>query len=257
MRTKTLLIAASALAAAVNYSSQAQSTVYSQNVVGYVNITVAAGKQVLAANQLDLSGGNFSNGSNSINNCFINGPVSGKTYAYIFTGAGFKTLTYDNSSAAPGSYGPGWYGDNGNAPSTDQLNPGNGCWLVNGAASSLTVTTVGNVLQGTNQLTVQTGQQIYSVPDPFQNLPLDNTNVNFPGVSGKSFIYAWTGSGFSTLTYDNSSAAPGSYGPGWYGPNGNVPADNYPTNWPSPGQSVWINNGAGHTLNWNQIFTVP
>ncbi len=36
MRTKTLLIAAAALAAAVT-SSQAQSTVYSQNIVGYVN----------------------------------------------------------------------------------------------------------------------------------------------------------------------------------------------------------------------------
>ena len=41
MRTKTLLFAAAALAASIT-ASQAQ-TVYSQNVVGYINITVTNG----------------------------------------------------------------------------------------------------------------------------------------------------------------------------------------------------------------------
>src|ERR1700735_5475995 len=53
MKTKTLLIAAAALAAGV-MSSQAQG-VYSQNIVGYVNVPLVAGYN-LVANQLDLDG---------------------------------------------------------------------------------------------------------------------------------------------------------------------------------------------------------
>lgn len=59
---KTLLIAVAALAAGIT-SIQAQA-VYSQNIVGYYNITIPAGKFVLAASQLNLDN------TNSINNIF-------------------------------------------------------------------------------------------------------------------------------------------------------------------------------------------
>lgn len=53
MRTKTLFLAAAALAAGIA-SSVAQSNVYSVNVVGYVNTTfMPAGSYTLAANPLD------------------------------------------------------------------------------------------------------------------------------------------------------------------------------------------------------------
>ena len=61
MRTKTLLIAAAALAAAVT-SSQAQSTVYSQNIVGYINTSLAPGYN-LVANQLNVNNTNGASGS--------------------------------------------------------------------------------------------------------------------------------------------------------------------------------------------------
>jgi hypothetical protein len=54
MKTKTILIAAAALAAGV-ISSQAQ--VYSQNIVGYVNVPLATG-YTLVANPLDDGNGN-------------------------------------------------------------------------------------------------------------------------------------------------------------------------------------------------------
>ena len=63
---KTLLIAAAALAAGV-ISSQAQ--VYSQNVVGYINITTPAGGYSFVANQL-------TNGNNNVNNVLNSGLVS-------------------------------------------------------------------------------------------------------------------------------------------------------------------------------------
>src|SRR5215475_1208779 len=55
MRTKTLLLSAVALAAGV-LASQAQSNVYSANVVGYVNLPVPVSTLVLAATPLDNNG---------------------------------------------------------------------------------------------------------------------------------------------------------------------------------------------------------
>lgn len=52
MRTKTLLLAAAALAAGV-LASQAQSNVYSANIVGYVNVTNEVGAYAMLANPLD------------------------------------------------------------------------------------------------------------------------------------------------------------------------------------------------------------
>src|SRR6185312_1695742 len=58
MRTKTLLLASAALVAGV-VASQAQSNVFSANIVGYVSVTNAANQYVVLANPLD-------NGTNDI-----------------------------------------------------------------------------------------------------------------------------------------------------------------------------------------------
>src|SRR5258707_13816056 len=61
MRTKTTLLGAVILAAGA-LSSMAQSNVYSLNVVGYINRTLAdSGKFSLVANQLDSGNNTFSN----------------------------------------------------------------------------------------------------------------------------------------------------------------------------------------------------
>ena len=52
MRTKTLLLSAAALVAGA-LGSQAQSNVYSANVVGYVSVPLPASTFVLAATPLD------------------------------------------------------------------------------------------------------------------------------------------------------------------------------------------------------------
>ena len=83
---------AAALAAGV-ISSQAQ-TVYSQNVVGYVNVSIPAGKLQMVANQLDT-------GSNTLDNVFQGtGLVSGSTVVLEWTGAGYNQYTYLNPTAS-------------------------------------------------------------------------------------------------------------------------------------------------------------
>ena len=91
MRTKTLLMTAAALAAGVIYS-QAQGTVYSQNVVGYVNVTIPANGFNLVGNQLDLGPG-----SNSVDNVLTTGFLgaasgSGQSTLHYWTGSGFEVF---------------------------------------------------------------------------------------------------------------------------------------------------------------------
>ena len=84
---KTLLIAAAALAAGV-ISSEAG--VYSQNIVGYVNIPVPNNSYQLVANQLDT-------GSNTLDNVFQSGAVSSDTTVLYWTGTAFQQYIYYNS----------------------------------------------------------------------------------------------------------------------------------------------------------------
>lgn len=78
MKTKTLLIAAAVLAAGV-MSSQAQ--VYSQNVVGYVNVTPAAGVFTMECNPLDNGAGNV------LSNLFAN--IPGGSTLQVWNGSGY------------------------------------------------------------------------------------------------------------------------------------------------------------------------
>src|ERR1035437_4778481 len=99
---KTLLMAAAALAAGI-ITSQAQ-PVYSQNVVGYINVVCPANSFSLIGNQLDT-------GSNTLNNVLNSGLVSngganGTTIA-IWNGTGFATWYYyspADAAPAPGGF---------------------------------------------------------------------------------------------------------------------------------------------------------
>jgi len=131
------LIAAAALAAGI-ISSSAQG-VYSLNVVGYVNLTLQPGFNMIA-NPLDFDG---TGTNNTIAGVFGTNLPSGST-VYLWVPA---SGTYVASSYAPAGKGgsPVW-----DSVSTNSLNPGQGCFvnLASSVTSPITVTVVGNVLQG-------------------------------------------------------------------------------------------------------------
>jgi hypothetical protein len=256
MRTKTLLIAAAALAATVT-ASKAQ-TVYSQNVVGYVNVTVTNGTLAMVANQLDT-------GSNTVDNVLQSGLTSQKATILEWNGAGYNQYTYYNSSDAVNDLGgtaAGWFDGNGNPwGETNYIQPEYGFFLRNTAvgAGALTLPTVGQVIQGTNVYTVPSGSSsIYSLPEPLAGLPLDNTNINLPAISQKTIYESWNGAGYNQYTYYNSSDAVNDLGgtaPGWYDGNGND-VDGNSAVWPTAGQSFFIRNTSTKTLNWTNVFEV-
>jgi hypothetical protein len=131
MRTKTLLIAAAALAAGIA-SSSAQ--VYSQNVVGYVNLTLSEGFNFVA-NQLDADG---TGTNNTVSGVFSTNVPLG-TVVYTWNGSSWVG---DSLSLKTGTW----------TVPTQPVNPGMGAFVDIPAGayggSTGTVTLTGNVLQG-------------------------------------------------------------------------------------------------------------
>jgi hypothetical protein len=246
---------AAALAAGV-ISSQAQGTVYSQNVVGYVNLSVPSGSLQMVANQLDT-------GSNTLNNVFQGpGLVSGETTVLEWNGASYNQYTYLNCSASPvsgvGAAGFWNAGLTSNVGVTNYLQPGQGVFIHNLSSSTLTIPTVGQVVQGTNYYTVAPGLNIYSIPQPLAGIPLDNPQVSFPVISGETAYLQWNGSAYNQYTYLNCSASPisGPTAPGFWNANLTVNEDTNPAAWPSAGGSFFIHNLTSTTLTWTNVFEV-
>jgi hypothetical protein len=178
MRTKTLLIAAAAIAAGI-VTSSAQN-VYSQNVVGYVN-------QVSNPNGFSL----ITNPLNTTNNTvasILKTPRLGMIL-YKFSGGLFQANSYD---------GAVW-----SSPS-DSLNPGEGAFLFVPAGNAYTNTYVGEVLQGSLTNAVPQGFSILGSKVPQAGLV--QTDLGFPSSLG-SIVYKWTGF-FNAFSYDGATWSP-------------------------------------------------
>ena len=213
MRTKTLLIAAAALAAGILVSS---AQTYSQNVVGYYNVPIPANSFYIVANQFNVGV------SNGLNEMFAGGLMSDvnfgtNTEAYIWNGSGYIItiiLVLPMPLRIKSLYGGGaGFYDGGGDYITTIIPPGSALFIQNLAPATITASVVGSVAQGTNKIAMagSAGGYFNMVGSP---IPL-STNVasapiSFAGTSDPNFnfndeIYIYTGSGW--LTYYYLSAA--------------------------------------------------
>lgn len=218
MRTKTLILT-TALSVAGAATTMAQ--VYSVNAVGYVNVTLVPGFQ-LVANPLDAGAGN-----NTVAKLFAGAPAG--TTVYKYTGTGFDVNDYD----------PDTYGAQGWADIAQTLVPGEGAFVKLPTGANFTVTFVGEVMQGSLSNPLPAGFSIRSSQVP-QSGALD-TVLKFPVANG-DFIYQ-----FNTTTkgYDVSDYDTDSYGPqGW--------ASAAPV--PKVAESFWVKKLAA--VNWVRDFSV-
>jgi hypothetical protein len=177
MRTKTLLIAAATLAAGLA-SSMAQA-VYSQNVVGYVNVTLPANAYALIANQL-----------NSTNNTIASllPSVSPGTVLNKYNG-GYTAYTFDEISLD-------WQPDG-----LATLNPGEGALVRNFDLTPQTWTFVGEVRQGSLTNAVPNGYSVRSSIVP--QAGLITSVLGYPPNPGDS-VNKYAG-GYTTFTFDEIS----------------------------------------------------
>ncbi len=241
MNTKTLLITAAAALAAGIMSSQAQ--VYSQNVVGYVNIPLTNGVLANIAPALDLDG---TGTNNTVSNVFTTPAIGDSVYA--FNGVGYDLLTYKAvGSGHPVVYTTNWF-NGSTVASTYPLNPGQSVFYL--PAATETATLVGTVLQGTNL--------VNSKFPTAGNIALLSSQVPIAG--GLTSVLGYKPSiGDSAYVYVN-----GAYNLYTYKAVGSGHPVVYTTNWfngSTPGEPV-INVAQGlwllpvNNTNWVQNFIV-
>jgi hypothetical protein len=215
MRTKALLCLAALAAGVVTASAQ----VYSLNVVGYINVTVPANGFAMIANQLD-------SGNNTLGSLIPIAPDGAQFFKY---NGSYTASTYD---------GLGQVWDNPGIT----LNPGEGGFFHNNTASALTLTFVGQVMQGTLNNPLPAGYAIRSsiVPQQgtLQDLGIPITGAGTPSDGDQVFVY---NGGYSASTFDSLI-------PGWDtagSPGGPTIA---------VGQAFFIKSATAYT--WTRSFTV-
>lgn len=215
MKTKTLLIAAAALAAGV-VSSQAQ--VYSQNIVGYANIAAPSGGLNYLINcpfQIGVS--------NGINEVF-GSTLPNNSQVLIWNGVNkYITCLYDNTD--PNGVGPGapvWYQGDDATPLVPlpTLPPGRGFFLIPAGPTTNTFAGTIAVNVGTsNVMNLAVGGINYLVSSvvPYAGA-ITNGNafgggMNLNGLPNNTQLLFWNGvNKYNTCLYDNTD--PNGVGPG-------------------------------------------
>jgi hypothetical protein len=173
MRTKTLYIAAAALAVSVA-SSMAQA-VHSQNVVGYVNIPAPANQYILMANQLNTT-------NNTIGSLLPSVPAG--TILQKFSG-GYTAYVFDEFDLS-------WTPD-----ANGTLNPGEGAFFRSPSATTLTF--VGEVRQGNLTNTLPIGAYAIRASIVPQAGPV-STTLGLPGEAG-DILQTFSG-GYTAYVFD-------------------------------------------------------
>jgi len=216
MRTKLLAVAA--VLAAGLATSMAQSNVYSQNVVGYINVSLPAGFTIVA-NQLDLDG----TGTNNTVTTVFGTTLPDNSTVYSYNGASYNAATYTSKA--------GWAGDitqvNGS------LNGGKGVFVK--VPSATTVTLVGNVKQGSLSEGYASGFKLLGSQVPQNGLVQTDLGLS-PQDSDTVYQFKADQSGYNSATYSTKTAT-------W--------APSEPTI--AVGEGFWLKGNAG---TWTRNFSV-
>lgn len=198
MRTKTLLIAAAALAAGV-LTSSAQT--YSQNVVGYVNQVFPSGVYTVVTPPLQAT-------STNAPEDILPALQTGDSVLY-WNGTSFQTYTF----FSPGQW---LYPDGSTVGPAPNIPVGTAFFYLNGQASPETNTFTGTVVLNNTNSPVTLASGVYafvgSTP-PIGVSSLEDTNLNLPLQAGDA-VLTWNGVSYQTYTF---------FGPGqWLYPDGST-----------------------------------
>jgi hypothetical protein len=224
MRTKTLLLTAAFVAAGVA-TSMAQ--VYSQNVVGYVNVTVPLTATPPNPTYAILS--NPLNGTNNNINTILPSVPDG-TQVYLYSASGWSTETFIGGAWDPG---------------TATLPPGTGFFISFDpafATGPVTVTFVGEVPQGTLVNPVPGGFSLRGSIVPQAGGVTSVLGLTPPTDGDQLFRYNPTTQAYVTYTYLGSIDPENPWDPSE--PDINV------------GEGFFLFNSGGTAYDWTRTFNV-
>jgi len=221
MRTKALLLTA-ALGLAGAATSMAQA-VYSVNVVGYINLTMKPGFN-LVANQLKASP------NNKLDSVLPAAPLESQVLKFV-----------NNDYVIDISDGANWLDNATGNPSATTVTPGEGFFFLNPGNADTTVTLVGEVTTGNNLgVALAPGFNLVSSIVPQQ---IDLTAANgFPQVLETQFLtYNPVTQNYNTILIND--------GTGWLNNENGDPA----VATAAVGQGFFIFN-PGAAFNWTRSF---
>jgi hypothetical protein len=218
MRTKTLLIAATALAITA-LSSSAQT--YSQNIVGYTTTVLQSGFNLVCPT-VSVSP---SNTAQQVFTCLQAGDV-----LYIWNGGGFNSFTYLDVDT--------WINDNGDVVGPPTIALGAGLYY---QAGSLETNTFTGTVVLSNSVALASGFNLVASTAPI-GADLESTNLSLP-LSAGDVAYLWNGGGFNSFTYLDVAT--------WINDNGDVVGA------PSLSVGAGFYYQAGSSGTWTQNVIVP
>jgi hypothetical protein len=221
MRIKTLLCAAGIAALAI--PAMAQTPVYSLNVVGYVNLQITNGFNMVA-NQFDYDG----TGTNNTLGTVFGSNLTAGSAVYGYNAGSFVLSTY---------LGNGKWSGSSNVVNAS-MNPGNAFWLKSFPAGATNVTLVGNVYQGTNVQILPLGFQFVAAVPPISG-GLQGVLGYKPNGGDATYQYNAISRSYTLHTCLNPATT------NWS--NGGQPV-------PAVGEGFWLK--VFKATNWVQSFTV-
>jgi hypothetical protein len=231
------MILAAALTALGSAAVMAQTNVYSLNAVGYVNVTLYPGFNMVA-DQLQ-------SGTNTIGS-LINDATGqyDKMQVFKWTGTGFQS---DTANSAVSTFADNWL-----ANGVITLNPGEAAWIKNPNATNMTLTFVGTVPQGTLNTTIAGNGSFSMISSQVPQAGDLATNLGFTNFNQGDTMYVY-------------SAAPPSPGYKVYNYNTNTGNSGYLLNFTGGtgdpqllvGQGFWYKTGVGAPVtSWSRTFSV-
>jgi hypothetical protein len=227
MRTKTVLL--SALLGALGSVSVHAQNVYSLNAVGYINVSLYPGFNIIACPLI-------ASPDNTINTLLS--PTNGqykKWQVYTFTPTNSNPYTLDSASATA------WTGGG-----TETINPGQAIWLFNPSNITATATFVGTVPTGpiTNTLFPQSFNLI-STAVPASGDIVTNSIMLFSNAVKKDQVYTYIPTNANPYVLYSATGA------------------NLTTNWPSGdpilpwvGAGFWYFNAQVTNNYWVENYSV-
>jgi hypothetical protein len=238
MRTK--LLAAAALLAAGAFSMQAQSNVYSLNVVGYVNLTLRPGYNLVTAQLTTPSA------TAAINTVLTN--IVGLDDGSTLFGWDSALQTFKQAANYVGTPpdGPAWYNADYTALSPETTPRGTSFFIQNIGAANATLTLVGEVPQGANTISVPNNNGFLG---DFVPVSQEIATNGFPIQDGNT-LTTWDNVAQGYTVALNGIGTPPD-GPAWY----NADYTAVVKFAPAVGQG-FLHNSINGSAPWNRNFTV-
>jgi hypothetical protein len=222
MRTKTMLL--SALLGTLGSVSVMAQSVYSLNVVGYVNETVPAGGYAIVSCPL------VATPDNTLNTLLPNGSGTyAKVKVYFFIGG---TYTIEVGTKTAWSLG-------GN----ETIAPGQAVFVLNPNATPLTLTFVGSVASGAQNNVLAPGYNLVSSVVPTSGNLATNSITLFTNAAPKDKLFVFDPTAQSYTTYTAAKA-------GAWSPSDPIV--------PNVGQGFFYQNNSttGTSVTWAENFSV-